>query len=310
MTAPLVSIVTPCLNQGQFLGETLASVAKQSYRPIQQIVIDGGSTDNTLELLRTWSQEAHGEGYSFEWVSEPDRGHADALNKGFDRARGDIIGWLNSDDVYFDRQAIPRAVATLQSHPDVDVAFGDVALISETSGLWMIWCFPEFEYERALRGFLIPQPTVFLRRCVTDKHRLDPSVWGAIDTVFWLQIGREHKFKHVGAVQAADRDHAGRISQVQNARLMRVAEEARRAYGLPKELGSIRKAEDFVVRGLMRLKGLRYWVNLVESRRRLEQLAFPMWIDSPYKVARRQLTMRIAKRPILQSSDKAVSHPR
>ena len=67
-------------------------------------------------------------------------------------------------------------------------------MISEDSGLQMIWCFPEFDYRRALRGYIIPQPTVFMRRTVTERHRLDPSLRVAIDHVYWLQIGREHKF--------------------------------------------------------------------------------------------------------------------
>jgi glycosyltransferase involved in cell wall biosynthesis len=84
---PLVSVVTPSFNQVQYIEETLRSVELQEYRPIHQIVIDGGSTDGTVELLKDWETRDHGDGYMFEWISERDRGHADALNKGFDRVR-------------------------------------------------------------------------------------------------------------------------------------------------------------------------------------------------------------------------------
>ena len=122
-------------------------------------------------------------------------------------------------------------MAALREHPEVDVVHGEVALISENSGLQMIWCFPEFNYERALRGYIIPQPTVFFRRLVTDRHRLDPNLRVAIDHVYWLQIGREHKFLKIKRVQAADRDHKARITQVSNQRLLNTAQQMCVAYG-------------------------------------------------------------------------------
>ena len=244
ISSPLVSIVTPSFNQARFIEETLRSVELQEYRPIHQIVIDGGSTDGTVELLKLWGEKDHGPGYSFEWISEPDRGHADALNKGFDRVRGEIVGWLNSDDLYFDRQTISTSVAALREHPDVDVVHGEVALISENSGLQMIWCFPEFNYERALRNYIIPQPTVFFRRLVTDRHRLDPNLRVAIDHVYWLQIGREHKFLKIKRVQAADRDHKTRITQVSNQRLLNTARQMCVAYGAKEKPGSLGMFQD------------------------------------------------------------------
>ena len=292
----LVSVVTPCLNQGQFLEETLASVAKQGYRPIQQIVIDGGSTDDTLEVLRTWSQRAHGADYSFEWVSEPDRGHADALNKGFDRARGEMVGWLNSDDVYFDINAIQRAVSALAAHPDVDLIFGDVALISESSGLQMIWCFPEFKYERALRGYLFSQPTAFFRKSLIDRHRLEPTLKLAPDTALWLTMGREAKFLHVGAIQAGDRDHGGRLTNANRTALQQTHEQLVRACGAPMRVSSLTKFYDRLTKAYMRGRGLVYLGRLAQDKELPRKLAFPMWTDSFGSAARRQLMMRLGSR--------------
>jgi len=294
---PLVSIVTPSFNQRKFLAETLRSVELQHYRPVQQIVIDGGSTDGTVELLQRWSAADHGSGYSFDWISERDRGHADALNKGFQRAQGEIVGWLNSDDVYFDRKVVSTSVAAFQSHPDVDVVHGEVAMISEDGGLQMIWCFPKLNYRRALRGYIIPQPTVFFRRCVTDKHRLDPSLRVAIDHIYWLQIGREYKFLKIGRVQAGDRDHGSRISRVSHELMMETAKQMCAVYGVGQKTSPFSQLQDRMWRILMRLRGLMHAISFLKLYRSgRDQPAFPVWLDSAPRLLKRQLTMRVRRR--------------
>ena len=293
---PLVSVVTPSFNQAGFIEETLRSVECQNYRPIHQIVIDGGSADGTVELLKKWAEADHGEGYTFEWISERDRGHADALNKGFDRAKGDVVGWLNSDDLYFDRYVVSASVKTLQAHPDVDVVHGEVALISESSGLHMVWCMPQFKYERALRGYIIPQPSVFFRRVVVDRHRLDPALRVAIDQIYWLQIGKEHKFLKIQRIQAADRDQPGRISRTSTEALMKASRDAYLQYGAKEKPTPAEALSDTIVRGVLRIRGLLYVLVLLMRGERNKSLAFPMWIDSPWKVIKRQLTMRVNRR--------------
>jgi glycosyltransferase involved in cell wall biosynthesis len=293
---PLVSIVTPSFNQAKFIEETLRSVELQQYRPIHQIVIDGGSTDGTVELLKCWEEREHGPGYTFAWISERDRGHADALNKGFDCVQGEVVGWLNSDDVYFDRQAVSSSVAAFQAHPDVDAVYGEVALISENSGLQMILCFPKFDHARALRGCTVSQPTVFLRRSVTDKYRLDPALWGPIDFVYWLQMGREHKFLKIHRIQAGDRDHGARISRVSHDALMKAGRRACAAFGAKEKANPIALFQDFLWLRLLRVTALFWLLLLLTRRRRLKDLAFPMWIDSVPKVLARQLMMRVHDR--------------
>ena len=294
---PLVSVVTPSLNQAKFLEETLRSVELQDYRPIQQIVVDGGSADRTGDLLTKWSARDHGAGYTFDWVSEGDRGHADGLNKGFSRAQGDIVGWLNSDDVYFDRHVVSTSVSALDTHPDVDVVFGEVAMISEDSGLQMIWCFPKFDYQRALRGYIIPQPTVFFRRRVTDKHRLDPTLRVAIDHIYWLQIGREHKFLKIQRVQAGDRDHGARISRASYELMKETGKEMSRIYGAGEKPSFFSVLQDRIWRILMRLQGLLHAISFLKQyRSEHDELAFPLWLDSAPRLLTRQLTMRIGRR--------------
>lgn len=299
-TPPLVSVVIPSFNQAEFLEEALRSVALQDYRPIEQIVIDGGSRDGTVDLLRRWTAEDHRAGYACRWISEPDRGHADGLNKGFGLVTGDIVGWLNSDDVYFDRRAVTCAVEALAAHPEVDVVFGDVALISETSGLWSIWSFPKFDYKRALRNYIIPQPTVFFRRCVTDKYRLDPALKVAVDHVYWLQIGREHKFLHVGRVQAGDRDHSKRQTHINRTLWQQTATDMCRRFGGDYRPGTLEKYHDVLVRLLMRFKGVLHLAAMFARPGLPADLAFPMWIDNKKDVLIRQLTMRLGNRPRLR----------
>ncbi len=292
----LVSIITPSFNQAKFLLETLRSVELQRYRPIQQIVIDGGSSDGTVPLLQEWASADHGSDYFFEWISEPDRGHADALNKGFARAKGDIIGWLNSDDVYFDRETITTSVEALQSYPEADVVFGDVALISESSGLQMIWCFPSFDYGRALRTYTIPQPTVFFRRCITDEYRLDPVLKVAPDYAYWLMIGRKHRFHKINRVQAGDRDHVARQTNVNEALWQHTARRLGAEFGARQIPSRLAVSRDLVWKALMRIKGLARVVALIVQTPDSAELAFPAWIDNPAAVIRRQLTMRLGNR--------------
>ncbi|MBA4380647.1 MAG: glycosyltransferase, partial [Anaerolinea sp.] len=108
---PLVSIVTPSYNQAQFLEATLRSVLEQDYPNIEYLVVDGASTDGSLEIIRRYADQLAW------WVSEKDSGQSEAVNKGLQRARGEIVGWLNSDDVYLPG-AVSAAAAAFQSHPE------------------------------------------------------------------------------------------------------------------------------------------------------------------------------------------------
>jgi glycosyltransferase involved in cell wall biosynthesis len=249
-----------------------------------------------VELLRNWEKRDHGAGYTFEWVSEKDRGHADALNKGFDRVRGEVVGWLNSDDVYFDQEAVSSSVAAFEAHPDVDAVFGDVALISENSGLQMILCYPEFRYKRAVRGYMVSQPTVFLRRTVTDTYRLDPSLRVAIDFIYWLDVGKEHKFLKIPRIQAGDRDQPGRITRVSYAALMETAKKARMVYGAKAKESWAERLQDLMTLRLLRVTALLRLLPLLAQKERLNRLAFPLWTDSALKTLTRQLTMRVNDR--------------
>jgi glycosyltransferase involved in cell wall biosynthesis len=183
--APLVSIVTPSYNQARFLEETICSVLTQDYDRIEYILVDGGSTDGSLEIIHRYSKQL---GW---WVSEPDRGQTDAINKGFEHASGDILAWLNSDDTYLPG-AVSQAVAYLLAHPQVGMVYGDANLIGENGQV--IGKFParQTDYRRLRRGFVhIPQQTAFFRGELWRRvGPLDPSFYFAMDYDLWVRLAR------------------------------------------------------------------------------------------------------------------------
>jgi len=182
---PLVSIITPSFNQGRYLEETIQSVLGQDYPRIEYLIVDGGSTDGSLEIIRRYAD------WLGWWVSEPDRGQTEALNKGFARARGEVMAWLNSDDSYLPG-AISEAVAYLQAHPEAGMVYGEANLVDQDGQV--IGQFPtrQTDYRRLRRGYVhIPQQAAFFR---ADLWRqvgpLDPSFYFAMDYDLWVRLAR------------------------------------------------------------------------------------------------------------------------
>ena len=180
-----ISIVTPSYNQGQFIKRTLESVACQRALDfdIEHVVFDGGSTDNTVEILKDFSPAVH-------WVSKKDKGQTDAVNQGILATDGEIIGWLNSDDIYYPN-AIARVMDYFREHPEVDVVYGmadhidleDVAFEAYPTEPWNI--------DRLQETCFICQPALFFRRRVVEKHGLlDETLNFCMDYEYWLRLGR------------------------------------------------------------------------------------------------------------------------
>lgn len=201
MSDPLVSIVTPSFNQAAFIEDTLLSVRNQDYRPIEHIVVDGGSTDGTLDILRRYDDE-----YPLTWISESDEGQSHAINKGFDRANGDIVGWLNSDDVYFDQKVISRVVRYFDEL-SADVIYGDVCLINDHGTVFGVSSRPDFDRDLLFYRNLIAQPATFFRRSTLGEERLDPELEYAMDYEFWLRLSKSYEFTHVADILAGFRMH-------------------------------------------------------------------------------------------------------
>ena len=194
---PLVSVVTPSFNQVSFLEDTMCSVLDQDYPNLEYIVIDGGSTDGSVELIRKYEKRLA------YWKSEPDRGQAHAINKGFKRSRGDILGWLNSDDTYMPG-AIRRAVECLMASPRAVAVYGGANIVDQ-SGRVVVKGDPHvrsFRLKDELCGNILSQPTVLMRRQpLFDVGLLDTSLHYALDFDLWLKLALKGQFVKVDAIQ-------------------------------------------------------------------------------------------------------------
>lgn len=180
---PRVSIVTPSLNQGRFLARTIESVLSQSYANIEYIVMDGGSTDESLEILRRYGDRLH-------WVSEKDNGQADAINKGFSRSTGEIRAYLNSDDT-LEPDAIAKVVAFFAEHPDVDMVYGDANYIDEQDRVTGSYNTAEYSFERLMFDCCICQPATFWRSSIARLvGEFDVSLHLVMDYDYWLRLDR------------------------------------------------------------------------------------------------------------------------
>jgi glycosyltransferase involved in cell wall biosynthesis len=202
--SPLVSVLTPSLNQARWLGHNLDSVAVQSYPRVEQIVMDGGSTDGSLDIL---ARARH----NVRWSSEPDKGQSHALNKALGKSRGEIIGWINSDDAYFNAGAVAYAVELFGKHPAVDVIYGHTALVNRDGlVLQAIWAPP---FSRRLLRFhnFITQPSVFIRRSALRHRFLNEEYHSYMDKELWLRLAATgHRFLRANRVLAIDRHYPER----------------------------------------------------------------------------------------------------
>lgn len=202
---PLVSILTPSFNQARWLVDTLQSVARQTYPHIEHIVMDGGSTDGSVDLLTQ-------AGARVIWKSESDRGQSHALNKALGESTGEIIGWINSDDAYYDVDAVAAVVQCFARHPDVDVVYGHAALVNADGHiLQMLWAAP-FHYGLLRLHDFIVQPSVFFRRSALGPTLVDETYHYAMDYELWLRLGRDHRFAKLNRIVGIDRNYPGRKS--------------------------------------------------------------------------------------------------
>jgi glycosyltransferase involved in cell wall biosynthesis len=197
-----VTIVTPSFNQAAFLPATIESVLAQDYPAVEYIVIDGGSTDGSVAIIERYANRLAG------WLSESDTGQTEAINKGFAQAHGEILAWINSDDVYRPG-AVREAVAFLQAHPDVGMVYGDADYIDGAGRA--IGRFPAAatDYHRLRRGYVhIPQQSAFFRARLWQMiGPLDPSFYFAMDYDLWVRIASVALVRYVPLTWAGFRLH-------------------------------------------------------------------------------------------------------
>jgi glycosyltransferase involved in cell wall biosynthesis len=280
-----VSIITPSFNQVRWLADTIRSVAAQDYPDVEHIVMDGGSDDGSRELLAASPSVS-------VWRSEPDRGQSHALNKAFAATTGEIIGWLNSDDAYYDRNVLSAVVAEFERRPRVDVVYGHAAL-ANASGLVLqaLWA-PPFNARLLRRTNFLIQPAVFVRRSVAGETLVDEQFQYSMDREAWLRLLEAGcRFRRIDRVIAIDRHWAGRKSS-QRLDLAAVdrAELVRR-YGVP----SVDR-RDIALNKLFtltrRVAGVRLVRPLAAGR-----LAFDGRVDGWLQLLQRQLFLTRASMP-------------
>lgn len=199
---PLISIITPSYNQARYLERTMLSVFNQDYPAIEYMVVDGGSTDGSVDLIRKYAARLSW------WVSEKDEGQADAVNKGFQRAQGKYIGWLNSDDLYL-KGTISKAIQLLEQNADVGFVFGDVQSIDADDTFFNLMCYGDWNLMDLMKFKIIGQPGVFMRADILKQAGgLDCSYHYLLDHHLWLRMGLLAGMKYSGQVWSAARYHA------------------------------------------------------------------------------------------------------
>jgi len=203
MEWPLVSIVTPSLNQGRYLPETIESVLSQDYPNLEYVVMDGGSTDDTVEILQDYSRRDA----RMRFVSEPDRGQSHALNKALRLANGDIAGWLNSDDTYR-TGAVSLAVEALREHPDWALVYGNAYYINEFSQVIDRYPVDPCSEGMLFRVNTICQPAAFFRRSAVNRlGGVDENLHFCMDYDLWIRIAQQYPIGHIRNILADARLH-------------------------------------------------------------------------------------------------------
>ncbi|MBE7211832.1 MAG: glycosyltransferase [Gluconacetobacter diazotrophicus] len=190
-----ISVVVPSYNQADYLPATLASVCAQDYPEVEVLVFDGGSTDGSLEILQQGNFEAGGQ--PVRWVSQKDNGQADAINQGLRAATGDVLAYLNSDDVYYPG-ALATVAAHFDAHPDCLALYGRAHHLHADGSILEEYPTEPWDYERLLDTCYLCQPAVFWRREVVERFGVfDDALRYALDYEYWLRLGQEISFDYL-----------------------------------------------------------------------------------------------------------------
>jgi glycosyltransferase involved in cell wall biosynthesis len=197
---PSISIITASYNQGQFIERTIESVLNQNIEGLEYVIMDGGSADQTVEILKHYDGR-------LTWTSQVDKGQADAINKGIQATSGDIIGWLNSDDIYY-----PGALSAVQdyfaAHPDVNAIYGDGHHIDADDNILEAYYTEDWDFARLAEVCYLCQPAVFLRREIFNQYGLlNIDLNFCMDYEFWLRVGRDIPFVRLDQLLAGSRLH-------------------------------------------------------------------------------------------------------
>lgn len=200
----IISVVTPSFNQARFIRATINSVIDQTYPNVEYLIVDGGSTDETLNILRSYGDQ-------IKWISGVDKGQSDAINRGWLRTKGDVLAWLNSDDVYYPG-ALETVAEFFETHPQIEWLYGDCDIINIEGKPIKSYPVQSYNYIDFLRGTnnFIPQPATFIRRSVFEHcGKLNEELHFLMDMEYWLRIGLEYSGTYIPVRLAGLRLHGG-----------------------------------------------------------------------------------------------------
>jgi glycosyltransferase involved in cell wall biosynthesis len=227
-----ISVVTPSYNQAKFVEECLLSVKQQNYPAIEHIVVDGASNDGTLGILKRYSSQPGWE--HLRWVSELDGGQSEALNKGFRMAKGDVIGWLNSDDFYLPK-CFENIVRAYQQHPNTHLLYGDFLWTDEEGIPFQIRREIAFSKFALLHNHMCYVPSsgalFFTRQIIEDGNTLNPAYHYAMDYDFFLRLAcRGYRFRHIPVLLSGLRLHGECKSSAHAKKMLAEHENVRSEY--------------------------------------------------------------------------------
>ena len=258
---PLVSIITPSYNQGQFLEETILSVLAQDYSNIEYIIIDGGSTDNSLGIIQKFKNRLA------YWISEKDEGQTHAIIKGFNKAQGKYITWLCSDDL-IEPSMISISVAFLETNPEIAMTYGDRIRYDAKSNMIGYHRYCAFRPWLLKWGFAIPQETVLLRRSAYDRSGgLDKKLVMAMDFDLFCKMSRIGQIRHLPVFLGRFRSHKNNKSTLFNNEISKTGF----INGAPLELATVYQKhfkKFFPVRKWRKVSLLNEFLSLCDRRKK------------------------------------------
>lgn len=277
MSGPLVSIVTPSLNQVRHVEDCLVSVAAQDYANIEHVVVDGGSTDGTLDVIRRH------EGGRVQVFLRPGTSQAQALNEALGRSTGEIVGWLNTDDAYFGVDAVSTAVARFSSSVECVAVYGDAVVVDDAGRVLRHVATSAQRLVPLRTTSSVVQPATFIRRSALAERFLREDLHLTLDYELWLYLRSKGPFCKVDRVLAIDRDYPGRKIRAPVAEVLEELHRLRELYGHELESrGAIGRAASA---WLWRARGVRELVTLERKYR----VSFSCRLDSRWRRGLRQL---------------------